>query len=112
MDKIADETKYKRADVQKIVQAFLDMIITELGAGNRLEFRNFGVFELRERAPRMAQNPRTLEPVPVDRKRTVKFKLGRLMKKAVDESFDTDAEVPIIETKTTTPVCEPETVNA
>ena len=77
IDRIADETKYKRNDVRAIVQAFLDTVITELGDGNRLEFRDFGVFELRERAPRMAQNPRTLERVPVPARRTVKFKVDR-----------------------------------
>jgi len=41
-------------------QSFLDEIISELAEGNRLEFRDFGVFEPREHAPRNAQNPKTL----------------------------------------------------
>jgi hypothetical protein len=45
-----------------------------------LEFRDFGVFEVKERAARVAQNPKTLVPVKVPPKRTVKFKVGRLMK--------------------------------
>jgi nucleoid DNA-binding protein len=45
-----------------------------------LEFRDFGVFETRTRAARVAQNPKTLERVEVPAKRTVKFKMGRLMK--------------------------------
>ncbi|MHC4909778.1 MAG: HU family DNA-binding protein [Planctomycetota bacterium] len=85
IDRIADETNQKRTDVKKTVQAFLDNVIRELGAGNRLEFRDFGVFEIRERAPRMAQNPKTLERVPVPAKRTVKFKVGRLMKNALED---------------------------
>jgi integration host factor subunit beta len=97
IDRIADETKYKRNDVRAIVQTFLDTVITELGDGNRLEFRDFGVFELRERAPRMAQNPRTLERVPVPARRTVKFKVGRLMKQAVDAGMER-AEMPVVET--------------
>ena len=47
---------------------------------NRLEFRDFGVFETRTRAARVAQNPKTLERVEVPAKRTVKFKMGRLMR--------------------------------
>ena len=97
IDRIADETKYKRNDVRTIVQAFLDKVISELGEGNRLEFRDFGVFELRQRAPRMAQNPRTLERVPVPARRTVKFKVGRLMKEAVDASMES-TEMPVVET--------------
>jgi nucleoid DNA-binding protein len=66
--------------VKKVVQQFLDEIINELGQGNRLEFRDFGVFETKVRKARKAQNPKTLEPVEVPEKRTVKFKVGRLMK--------------------------------
>ncbi|RMF71299.1 MAG: integration host factor subunit beta [Planctomycetota bacterium] len=80
VDRIADSTGLKRVSVKTVVQQFLDEIIRELGAGNRLEFRDFGVFEIRERAARIAQNPKTMEKVPVPRKRTVKFKVGRLMR--------------------------------
>jgi len=100
IDRIADETKYKRGDVRAVVQAFLDGVILELGKGHRLEFRDFGVFELRDRAPRMAQNPRTLERVPVPARRTVKFKIGRLMKEAVEQSIAQNHEMPVVETKT------------
>ena len=84
IDQITEETKEKRSTVKKIVQCFLEKVITELSGGNRLEFRDFGVFEIRERAPRVAQNPKTLERVPVPAKRTVKFKSGRMMKDAMD----------------------------
>ena len=84
IESIADETNQKRAAVKITVQAFLDSVIRELARGNRLEFRDFGVFEVRERAARVAQNPRTLEKVPVPAKRTVKFKVGRLMKEALE----------------------------
>ncbi len=89
IDRIADETNQRRTAVKKTVQAFLNNVIDELGKGNRLEFRDFGVFEIRQRAPRIAQNPRTLERVPVPAKRTVKFKVGRLMKEALDEEMTT-----------------------
>jgi integration host factor subunit beta len=87
VDRIANQTDLKRSEVRDVIQAFLDNVINELGDGNRLEFRDFGVFEIRERAARMAQNPRTLERVPVPARKTVKFKVGRLMRKAVDEEF-------------------------
>lgn len=84
VDRIAERTGQKRIVVKKTVQEFLDLIIDELAEGNRLEFRDFGVFEVKERAPRMAQNPRTLERVPVPAKRTVKFKVGRKMQDELD----------------------------
>jgi len=85
IDQIADATGQKRVAVKRIVQSFLDNIIVELGKGNRLEFRDFGVFEVKHRRARKAQNPKTLEPVQVPPKRTVKFKIGRLMKQTLVE---------------------------
>ena len=80
IDQIAEKTQAKRVQVKLIVQSFLDEVTSELCKGNRLEFRDFGVFETRTRAARIAQNPKTLERVEVPAKRTVKFKMGRLMR--------------------------------
>ncbi len=83
IDQIAEATGQKRVVVKKVIQSFLDSIIVELGKDNRLEFRDFGVFEVKQRRARTAQNPKTLEPVAVPPKRTVKFKVGRLMKQTL-----------------------------
>ncbi len=83
VNRIADLTGQTKVVVKDILQTFLDEIIAELAQGNRLEFREFGVFEVRERAARRAQNPRTLEKVEVPAKRIVKFKVGRLMRQRV-----------------------------
>ncbi|MFC1783300.1 HU family DNA-binding protein [Planctomycetota bacterium] len=80
IDRISEKTNSKRVVVKMIVQTFLDEVVNDLGNGNRLEFRDFGVFESKRRAARVAQNPKTLERVQVPPKRTVKFKVGRLMK--------------------------------
>ena len=80
VNRIADATGQTKVVVKEIIQRFLDAIIEELGAGHRLEFREFGVLEVKERAARRAQNPRTLEKVDVPAKRVVKFKVGRLMR--------------------------------
>jgi integration host factor subunit beta len=80
IDRIAERTQAKRVIVKSIIQAFLDEITAELCENNRLEFRDFGVFETKTRAARIAQNPKTLERVEVPAKRTVKFKMGRLMR--------------------------------
>ena len=94
--RIADRTGVTKVVAKEVIQSFLNAIIDELADGNRLEFREFGVFESRERAARLAQNPRTLEKVPVPAKRIVKFKVGRLMRKKVsgedvgDLSLDDD----------------------
>jgi integration host factor subunit beta len=81
--RIAERTGQTKVVAREVIQLFLDEIIDELGRGNRLEFREFGVFEIKERAARKAQNPRTLEKVDVPAKRVVKFRVGRLMKQRV-----------------------------
>ncbi|MBL7133625.1 MAG: integration host factor subunit beta [Phycisphaerae bacterium] len=94
VDRIAERLKKKRVVVKEVVQAFLDEVTRELGRGNRLEFRDFGVFEIRERAARVAQNPKTLQRVRVPPKRAVKFKMGRLMKVKLQEGMPRSAGGP------------------
>ncbi len=86
IDRIAENTNTRRAVVKPVVQSFLDEIIEELAKNNRLEFRDFGVFETKMRAARKAQNPKTMEQVQVPAKRNVKFKMGRLMKQKINAS--------------------------
>ena len=83
IDRISKNTNSRQVVVKPVIQSFLDEITSELAKGNRLEFRDFGVFETRTRPARRAQNPKTLEQVQVPAKRTVKFKTGRLMKQKV-----------------------------
>ena len=83
IDRIAKSTQAKQTLVKAIIQNFLDEVISELAKDDRLEFRDFGVFEPRDCAPRNAQNPKTLERIEVPAKRVVKFKMGRLMKEKI-----------------------------
>ena len=85
VDRIAEKTQSKRMTVKDVLQHLLDEITTELAQDNRLEFRDFGVFEPRIRGARVAQNPKTLEKVHVPAKRWVKFKMGRMMRKRLDD---------------------------
>ena len=95
IDRIAERTLAKRVSVKRIIQAFLDEITDELCKDNRLEFRDFGVFETRTRASRIAQNPKTLERVEVPAKRTVKFKMGRLMRERLASDIPESTEQTI-----------------
>ncbi len=83
IDRIAENTSTKRVFVKPVVQSFLDEIMRELANDNRLEFRDFGVFQTSQRAARKAQNPKTLKKVEVSARRVVKFKMGRLMKQSL-----------------------------
>jgi integration host factor subunit beta len=85
--RVAEQTKTTQAIVKEVVQKFLDEMTNELGQGNRLEFRDFGVFEIRDRKKRVGLNPKTLEQVEVPAYRTVRFKVGRLMKVKLQKSM-------------------------
>ena len=87
VDRIADKTETKRATVKAVLQELLDEITSELAQDNRLEFRDFGVFEARARDARIAQNPKTLKKVQVPAKRWVKFKMGRMMRERLSEGI-------------------------
>ena len=79
--------------VRDTVQAFLDACIEELAKGNRLEFRDFGVFECVSRAARKARNPKTGEVVQVPPKTVVDFKMGKSMKAIINgEAAPANAE--------------------
>ncbi len=82
-ERIAERLNLGQTVTLQVIQAFLDEVVEELAKGNRLEFRDFGVFETVHRKPRTALNPKTLEKVQVDGKVVVKFKVGRLMKERV-----------------------------
>lgn len=84
INRIAERTGAKQVSVKAVVQQFFDEIISELGKGNRLEFRDFGVFATKTTPARTAQNPKTMEKVEVPAKRRVTFKPGRLMKEGLN----------------------------
>jgi integration host factor subunit beta len=83
-ERIAEEHNLGQVQTLAVIQSFLDHVVIELSKGNRLEFRDFGVFETVTRKARTALNPKTLEKVPVKSRRVVKFKVGRLLKQKVE----------------------------
>ena len=84
IDRVAESTGTKQSLVKKVVQQFFDQIIAELAKGNRLEFRDFGVFDTKTTPARMARNPRTSAKIQVPAKRRVVFKLGRLARERIN----------------------------
>lgn len=79
--KISEETDIKQVDVKKVVQRTLDHIIESLSKGETVELRNFGVFKVKSRKPRIGRNPKTGAAVPIPERKVVAFKAGMVMKK-------------------------------
>lgn len=81
--KISEDIGLTQLKTKDIVQRTLDAIILTLVSEGRIELRNFGVFEVKKRAPRKARNPRTGDKVYVPSKNVVTFKPGKEMEELV-----------------------------
>ena len=82
---ISDEIGLTQLQTKEIVQKTFNAIVEALVEEGRIELRNFGVFEVKRRAPRKARNPRTGEKVFVAEKYVVTFKPGKEMEERVRE---------------------------
>ena len=80
---ISEKLGLTQLKTKEIVQLTLDGIIETLVSEGRIELRNFGVFEVKKRAPRKARNPRTGDKVYVPAKNVVTFKPGKEMEELV-----------------------------
>ena len=76
---ISEELSMTQLQTKEVVQRTFDHIVETLVRDGRIELRNFGVFEVKTRAPRKARNPRTGEKVFVPAKNVVTFKPGKEM---------------------------------
>jgi nucleoid DNA-binding protein len=82
--RIADETGLIQQDVYAVIQKSLDYIVEALENNDTVEFRNFGVFEVRERKQRIGRNPNKPENVvTIPARKVVKFKPGKIMRERI-----------------------------
>ena len=74
-------------DVRTVVQAFLDEITESLQRGDRLEFRDFGVFEVVERKQKVGRNPKNAGvPIIIPARPAVKFTPGKKMRQLIEDA--------------------------
>ena len=91
---ISDNLNLSQQDVKRVVQKTFDSVIDALAKEGRIELRNFGVFEVKERKARKARNPRTGAEVQVPSKRVVTFKPGKEMEQLVDSGGTSQTPAP------------------
>ncbi|MFO0841181.1 MAG: HU family DNA-binding protein [Gemmataceae bacterium] len=80
---ISDRIGLTQLKTKEIVQQTFDAIVETLLEVGRIELRNFGVFEVKQRKARKARNPRTGDKVDVPPKNVVTFKPGKEMEERV-----------------------------
>ena len=91
--RIATEVNAEQTLTKRIVQRCLDMVVDVVCQTGRIELRNFGVFEVKERAARKARNPKTNEVVLVPAKRVLTFQAGKNVALRVQTDRPPDAGV-------------------
>ncbi|OVE75360.1 integration host factor subunit beta [bacterium E08(2017)] len=85
--RISKETNIIQEDVYTVIQKTLDYITEGLANGDHVEFRDFGVFDVCVRKPRIGRNPhKPEETVQIPERKVVKFKPGKKMKDIVLKS--------------------------
>lgn len=82
--RISNESGLVQQQVLDVVQKTLDYIAEALSKGDKVELRNFGVFEVKTRKARVGRNPNSPETdVPIPERCVVKFKPGKEMRAEV-----------------------------
>lgn len=83
---ISQELGLHPNDVRNVVQSFLDRMTDYLANGDRLEFRDFGVFEIVTRKQKVGRNPKNASvPIIIPERPAVKFTAGKKMKKLIEK---------------------------
>jgi integration host factor subunit beta len=73
-------------DVRNVIQSFLDTMTHDLAQGDRLEFRDFGVFEIVERKQKIGRNPKNAGvAIVIPARAAVKFTPGKKMRKLIEK---------------------------
>ncbi len=91
INSIAQEKGIHPSDVRHVIQSFLDKMTDSLSNGERLEFRDFGVFEVVKRKQKIGRNPKNASvPIVIPARCAVKFTPGKKMKSLIEITDETE----------------------
>ena len=66
-----------------LIDKVTEIISDALAEGEKVQFADFGTFEVKDRAPRMGRNPKKNEPVPIPARKVPYFTPGKGLKSLV-----------------------------
>ena len=81
---LAEKAQLSRKDAESALSAFTGLITDSLANGEKVQLIGFGTFEVKERAARVARNPRTGEEIKIDESKTAAFKVGKALKDSLN----------------------------
>ena len=91
VDRIAAATGLTKLETEAVVDGLPVTIVAALKRGEAVDFRGFGSFRVKQRAPRMARNPKSGESVPVPEQHVPVFVVARGVRRQIDDAFRTRA---------------------
>lgn len=83
---ITDKTNLTKKKVEAVVNCCFDTMFEALVNGDRIEVRGFGSWYVKQYKSYTGRNPKTGTAVGVPEKKLPFFKVGKELKKLIDES--------------------------
>src|SRR3954467_8126028 len=84
VDAVADAAGIEKRQAEAAVSSFVDAVVAETKAGNRVSIFGFGTFNPTSRAARTGRNPQTGEPVKIAASKGVRFAPAAAFKSALN----------------------------
>lgn len=78
--RVADQLNLKDREALAVADTIIEAIKDTINTYGRMEIRNFGVFQVKQRKPRTGRNPRNKKEYPIHPRKVVTFKLGKELK--------------------------------
>lgn len=82
---LVTKTNLPKKRIEQIVNCVLDSLFEALVSGDRIEIRGFGSWYVKEYKSYTGRNPKTGSTVKVSEKRLPFFKVGKELKKRIDD---------------------------
>ena len=79
----AENAGLTKKDTERILNAAIDAITLALVRGEKVQLSGFGVFEVKEREPRVGRNPHTRQSIEIPATRVPAFKASKALKDIV-----------------------------
>jgi DNA-binding protein HU-beta len=80
---VAEETGLSNGQAKEAIEATLEQIANQLGAGNEVALSGFGKFGISERSARQGRNPQTGETMHIAATRVPRFQAASTLKQVV-----------------------------
>ena len=84
-DRLAEEQDLSRAQADRILRCFLDIVVEEVADGKMVKIVDFGNFKQVVRKPRMVYNFQENAMKPMGERKRIKFSPFKSFREAIDE---------------------------